>query len=85
MKRGLQLLVATMAFAAVVPFSASAASDNHSTTIGTPGDKNCVGQTNAWLAQSYQQYGLNGVGNVAAGFDLTVKDLQAEVQAYCAS
>jgi hypothetical protein len=52
-------------------------------TPGTPGEKNCVGQTNAWLAQAGQSLGINGYANVAAFSGVTVQQLQAEVQAYC--
>ena len=77
-----------LAFGAAVALSAFggtalAASDNHADP-GTPGTKNCVGQTNAYLAQVGQSIGINGIGGIAAANGLTVKEVQAIVQAYCA-
>jgi hypothetical protein len=49
---------------------------------GTPGDKNCVGQTTAYAAQ----FGTGGIKGYAAIFDNgNVQDLKAAIQAYCAS
>ncbi|MGB7963298.1 MAG: hypothetical protein WCF12_10130 [Propionicimonas sp.] len=50
------------------------------TTPGIPGDKNCVGQQTAYLAQAGT---VNGIGNVAKGMNLTVKEVKALVEAYC--
>ena len=52
-------------------------------TIGTPGDKNCEGQTTAWIAQLGHDVGVNGVGGYAAFFSASVKDLKAAIRAYC--
>jgi hypothetical protein len=67
----------------LMPFSVSAASNNH-TAPGTPGSANCVGQTNAYLAQAFAQDGYAGLGNVADVFGLSVKEVKAIVSAYCA-
>ena len=84
MKRGLKALAVSVALAAVVPFSAFAASDNHSTP-GTPGTKNCVGQTTAYLAQG-NETGVNGIGNVVdvVGGGVSVQYIKAYIDEYCA-
>ena len=53
---------------------------------GTPGDKNCVGQSNAYLAQFGVSAGAvhPGLGGLVAITGLTVKEIQAVVQTYCA-
>ena len=53
---------------------------------GTPGDKNCVGLTNAALAQIGVAAGAAhpGLGGLVALVSLTVKEIQDVVQAYCA-
>ncbi len=61
---------------------ASAGSSNHSTP-GTPGAKNCVGQTMAYLAQG-NETGENGIGNVASFAGLSVQEVKAIVVEYCA-
>ena len=61
---------------------AFAASDNHA-TIGTPGDKNCVGQTTAFLAQLGSSADVHGIGGIADASALSVKDLKAIIKAYC--
>ncbi len=73
------LTLALSAFGGV----ALAASDNH-TAPGTPGDKNCVGQTMAYLAQGNDAVPGPGIGNVARQAGLTVKEVKAIVEAYCA-
>ena len=50
---------------------------------GTPGDKNCKGQTMAFIAQG-AGFDANGVGNVANTVGLTVQEVHAVVEAYCA-
>jgi hypothetical protein len=62
---------------------ALAGSDNHAAP-GAPGDKNCVGQTNAYLAQVGTEEGIHGLGGIAHALDVSVQDIQAIVQAYCA-
>ena len=53
---------------------------------GTPGDKNCVGQSNAYLAQVGVAVGAvhPGLGGLAALVNLSVQEIQAVVQAFCA-
>jgi len=53
---------------------------------GTPGAKNCVGQTNAYLAQiGAGVIGAHpGLGGLVAATGFSVKEIQAIVQAYCA-
>ena len=64
---------------------AFAASDNH-VLPGTPGDKNCVGQTMAYLAQGNVVSAPGpGIGNVASQAGLTVQQVKAIVEAYCAA
>jgi len=63
---------------------AFAASDNQATP-GTPGDKNCVGQTTAWLAQLGSSADVHGIGGLADAFGSSVKDLKAAIKAYCNS
>lgn len=71
------------AFAVSALGGAAVAADNHSQP-GTPGTSNCVGQTNAYLAQAYKANGAPGLGNVGSLFGLSVQQIQAIVQAYCA-
>ena len=55
-------------------------------TIGTPGDKNCVGQTTAYLAQLAKNADIkefHGIGGVVIAFNVSVQELKAEIQAYC--
>lgn len=64
-----------------------AGSPNH-TAPGTPGDDNCHGQTAAFLAQLAANAGVpgaNGIGGVAQALGMSVQDVQALVDAYCAS
>lgn len=62
---------------------AFAASPNQAAP-GTPGDKNCVGQTTSFLAQLGAGADITGIGNLAAALGASVKDLKAIVAAYCA-
>jgi hypothetical protein len=70
---------------------AAAASDNH-VAPGTPGDKNCAGQTYAYLAQLVKnsdpdgELGLQpGIGNLdGVDASLTPQEVKAIVAAYCA-
>ncbi len=62
------------------------AADNQ-TRPGTPGDANCVGQTNAFLAQAAKN-GLiddafHGIGGVGRAFGLSTQQVEAVVQAFC--
>lgn len=50
------------------------------TEPGTPGDKNCVGQHTAYLAQVGT---VNGIGNAAKAGPLTVKEIKAAVKLHC--
>ena len=64
---------------------AFAASDNH-VLPGTPGDKNCVGQTMAYVAQgNVSAFPGPGIGNAARQAGLTVKEVNAIIEAYCAA
>lgn len=85
MKTRILTLVLGGAFA-ISAFSgvALAASDNH-TAPGTPGAKNCVGQTNAYLAQVGTAAGIHGIGGIADANNLTVQQVKDIVEAYCAS
>jgi hypothetical protein len=53
-------------------------------TLGTPGEANCEGQTRAFIAQVGQEAGLAGIGNFARGSDVSVKEVQAIVREFCA-
>ncbi len=61
---------------------AGAGSSNH-TEPGTPGAKNCVGQSMAYLAQLDGE--AHGIGNLAATEGLSVKEVRTIVQEYCNS
>jgi hypothetical protein len=55
------------------------------TEPGVPGQPNCVGQTNAYLAQAFKDgFGAPGLGNVADLTGLTVPEVHAIVEAFCA-
>ena len=68
-----------------LPLSALAASEN-ATTPGTPGEPNCKGQTNSFLAQAFkEEVDAPGLGNIARFAGLSVKEVQAIVTAFCNS
>ncbi|MCC6418905.1 MAG: hypothetical protein IT429_11775 [Gemmataceae bacterium] len=83
MKTRILTLVLGGAFA-ISAFSgvALAASDNHAAP-GTPGDKNCVGQTTAYLAQVGTTAGIHGIGGIADASGLTVQEVKDIIRAYC--
>ena len=63
---------------------AFAGSPNH-TAPGTPGEKNCVGQTMAFLAQAGKEaLDAPGIGNLAAAAGLSVQEVKEIVEAFCA-
>jgi len=77
------------AFALVGVVAATAHAEDH-LTPGTPGAANCKGQTTAYLAQA-QKNGLlpdalhaMGIGGIARVNDISVKDVKAIVDAFCA-
>ena len=75
-------VILSFAIASVMAGGAAyAGSDNHATP-GTPGDKNCVGQTMAFLAQSTAAGGP-GIGNVASTNGLSVQEVKAIVDSFC--
>lgn len=84
MKYRFLALIAALALTLGMFGSAVAGSANH-TEPGTPGEKNCVGQTMAYLAQVGQPEGIPGIGNLAREADLSVKEVKAIVEEYCAS
>jgi len=55
------------------------------TAPGTPGTPNCQGQTVAYLAQVGQDLDVPGLGNVARFSGLSVKEVHAIVDQYCAA
>jgi hypothetical protein len=73
---GIAIASATTAQAASVPQS----------TPGTPGAANCFGQTTAYVTQGNPTGFLTakGIGNVAAVNGATVKDVNAQIAAFCA-
>jgi hypothetical protein len=52
---------------------------------GTPGTPNCKGQTIAFVAQVGKAFGAPGLGNLAPAFGLSVKELHAFVEEFCAA
>lgn len=70
---------------ALLPTAASAAQ----TEPGTPGDRNCEGQTTAFLAQlagpngDLSFLGAPGIGNLADLADLSVKEVKEIVRDFC--
>ena len=56
------------------------------TEPGTPGDPNCRGQSMAFLAQFGKTSGgdFRGIGGFARAADLTVQEVRALVDAFCA-
>lgn len=72
-------LMAGGLLAAAMAGPASAAQD----TAGTPGEKNCVGQTMAYIAQGGTAPGLTGIGNVAAESGLSNQTIKALAAWYC--
>lgn len=73
-------VAAAAAIALAVP-GAFADSPKHSAP-GVPGEANCVGQTMAYLAQREDP---NGIGNLARIFNLSVDEVHAVVETFCAS
>lgn len=62
---------------------ASAASPKHAEP-GTPGTPNCVGQTTAWIAQLGAEVDIHGFAGVANALELSVQELKAIIEEYCA-
>ncbi len=58
------------------------------TEPGIPGDANCRGQTTAFLAQASKNglipEGFRGLGGVSRATGLTVQEIKAIVDAFCA-
>ena len=74
-----KLIIAGALAAAMLasPAVALAGSDNH-LTPGTPGEKNCAGQTRAFVTQG------NFDGTIGLGtFDASTKDVQFAINFYC--
>jgi hypothetical protein len=74
------------ATARLSPSSARAAAVAHQDP-GTPGTAGCRGQTIAYIAQLARAEGVpgaNGLGGVARFDEMSVKDIQALADAYCA-
>jgi len=64
---------------------ASAGSEIH-TNAGVPGAANCAGLTEAFVAQgNFNTPGTTGIGNVASFYGISVKQVHAGVQSYCAT
>lgn len=61
------------------------------TVPGTPGEANCRGQTTAYLAQASKNgeenipEGFRGLGGVSRSTGLTVQEIKAIVDAFCAT
>ncbi|MQC16763.1 MAG: hypothetical protein DWG82_00850 [Chloroflexi bacterium] len=72
-----------MLLASVTDGTAVAGSPKH-TDLPAPGGKNCVGQVMAYLAQGNDAVPGPGIGNVAVQAGLTVQEVKAIVEAYCA-
>ena len=84
MKRALAVFATCLSIAGT--FAGVGAAGDHSAP-GTPGEKNCVGQTTAWLAQlakTGDSEGFRGFAGAAAGFGVSVQELKQLVQAFCA-
>jgi hypothetical protein len=64
--------------------SAVATADPQPAEPGTPGEPNCVGQTNAYIAQLGKAGGFPGIGNLARAEGASVKEVREVVTAYCA-
>jgi hypothetical protein len=78
-------LVLPIAFAVLMAGSGVlAASDKHDGP-GTPGEKNCKGQTIAWFAQFSPGVAAAhpGLGGLVAVTMLSVKEIQAAADAVC--
>lgn len=83
MRKLIASLAIVGALAATSAGAAFAASDNH-VAPGTPGAANCVGQTNAYLAQAGQAEGIHGIGGIAKASGYTTQEVETIVQEYCA-
>ena len=77
--------ICSVALLGIVASTAAYAASPKHTAPGTPGTKNCVGQTMAYLAQGNDAVPGPGIGNVASQAGLTVQEVKAIVAAYCGS
>lgn len=80
---GAAIAIASIGGVAFTSGGAFAASPNQALP-GTPGTANCVGQTMSYLAQALSGSGITGIGNLAVAANLSVKEIKAIVEAYCA-
>jgi hypothetical protein len=85
-----KMIGGTVAALALVAVAATSALANDHLTPGTPGTPRCRGQTVAYLAQAAKN-GLTGdalnamgIGRIANWANLSVKEVQAVVDQYCA-
>jgi len=83
--RSMKLRIATLALGMVMGLSMIGGAAAGVDAIGTPGERNCEGQTRAFVAQaSKEQFGEPGLGNFVDFAGLSVKELQELVRAFCA-
>ena len=97
MKRIISLVAATAVVAACssptdpVNQQAAPLPSFSQTTPGTPGEANCRGQTTAYLAQASKNgaegipEGFRGLGGVSRATGLSVQEIKAIVDAFCAA
>jgi hypothetical protein len=81
------LAAGALVLSLALPATAQAVSENHAAP-GTPGTKNCRGQSMAHLAQLGKGAGVegaNGVGNLARFLGMSPAELGRAVDVYCAS
>lgn len=83
MKKLIGLGVLSLALIAAPSASAAGPHD----VPGTPGAKNCYGQTAAFLAQSGKNFdeAYRGIGGIAKANGLTTQDVHAVIEQFCAS
>ncbi len=78
----------TAAFVIGAAVPAMAASPNHREP-GVPGTPQCHGQSEAYIQFGTEELGVSGIGKLAkaltevSGEEVTVKDLQAELDEFC--
>jgi hypothetical protein len=78
-------VVAGMAASMLFGGTAFAGSPNHAEP-GTPGEKNCKGQSMAYLAQLGPSAGVApGIGNLPDATGLTMDEIKQAVEDYCAA
>ena len=81
----MRIRIALLCAVATALVSTGAALGAGHSTLDTPGTANCKGQTMAFLNEFFKTTSqVNGIGNISDFGGLTVPEIQAVVDAFCA-